>query len=323
MRATSALDLPINEVGGPEHTEQALQGKESMPANYSFISTDGTRLVYHVCGAGPTLVVATCPGWGVGIDYLLNGMPELYSNGKVTLVAIQTRGTLPSEHPADDTRMGSSHMAADLEALRIHLRQDKINVLGHSNGSAIALAYAELFPAHCSKAVLIETQVIGYDKFLSDMKRALEKLAEDERFIDAIKIISDPTLDTWQRESDENFTKYVQDILPLYFYKPETHMAEFADSMGPRLIQCWPLIKQEGPDSSPEANLVPGLNEITADVLLISGANDFICSLEMSKVAVHGIGSKAQHLVYENCGHFPWIENKNQFYKDVIEFLGE
>jgi proline iminopeptidase len=324
MSAACALDLPINESGGPEHTKLALQGKATTvtPANYSFVSTDGTRIVYHVCGGGPTLVVATCPGWGVGLNYLPAGFSELYNNGKVTLVAVQTRGTLPSEHPADETRMGSRHMAADLDALRIHLGQDRINVFGHSNGAAIALAYAELFPEHCSKAVLIETQVIGYKNFGADIKRALEKRVGDERYTDAINTFTDLTKRTMRYDSDENMTNFLQDVLTLYFFDPETHLAEFAASMGPRLIQFWPSSKQEGPDSSPEADLVQGLNKVTADVLFISGADDFICSTEMSRMAAEVVGSKARHVVYEKCGHMPWVENKDQFYKDVLAFLG-
>ncbi|KAJ2981469.1 hypothetical protein NQ176_g2006 [Zarea fungicola] len=323
MSITYALDLPINEVGGPEHAKRALQGKETiMPANYSFVSTDGTRLVYHVCGAGPLLLVATCPGWGVGVDYMPSGMSELYTNGKITMVILQTRGTFPSERPADETRMGSRDMAIDLEALRIHLGQDKINILGHSNGSGIVLTYAELFPEHCSKAVLIATQVIGYEKFRLDLKKALEKRAGDERFANAVEIFSSPKLDAWRCESDENLTQYLQDILPLYFFDPEPFIAQFIDSMGPRLIQCWPFAKQEGPDSSEEANLIPGLHKVTANVLLISGAEDFICSLEMSQVAIKGIGSKARHIAYEKCGHMQWVEHKEQFNEDILEFLG-
>jgi pimeloyl-ACP methyl ester carboxylesterase len=153
MTTTFALDRPIRDSGGLKHIQRALQGEQVTPANYTFSSHDRTSIIYRICGLGPTLLVATCPGWGGGLDYIPAGYDPLTQSGEITLVVIQTRGTLPSERPADERRMGSKHMAADIDALRTHLGRYSINVQGHSNGGAIALGYAELFPRHCQRLI--------------------------------------------------------------------------------------------------------------------------------------------------------------------------
>ncbi|KAL3957248.1 hypothetical protein ACCO45_007826 [Purpureocillium lilacinum] len=267
---TYALDRPISETGGPEHVRQALAGSAVEPANYSFHADDGTRLVYHVTGHGPELVLGTSPGWGPGINYIVSGFAPLSTSGRATLVVLQTRGTLPSAHPADETRMGSRHMAADLDALRRHLLVDKpVTVLGHSNGGAIALAYAADFPSHCARAVLLGAQA----------------------------------------------------VLPLYFHEPAPGVAQFARDTGPLVVQNWANAKQRAADAQPEAVVIADLGRVTADVLIVSGSDDFICSVDASAQAKEAIGAKAKHVVYEECGHMAWIEKKDEFFKELLAFL--
>lgn len=108
------------------------------------------------------LLIGTGPGWGPGINYLIAGFhPIVYSN-RVIFVTLQPRGTFPSGQPADETRMSSKHMGADIEGLRQHLTQTTINFKGHSNETAITIGFAEQFPAHCAKVILIETECIGF-----------------------------------------------------------------------------------------------------------------------------------------------------------------
>ncbi|KAK2601523.1 hypothetical protein QQS21_004908 [Conoideocrella luteorostrata] len=312
-----ALDGPINSSGGPEHIEQALRGTSVAAANYSFASDDGTQIVYHVCGSGPVLIVATAPGWGVGINYLPNALKPLVDSGKFTLLAIQPRGSLPSERPADDSRMSSKHMAADIDVLRRHLGHAAINVLGHSNGAAIALAYAEMFPSHCAKALLIETQVIGFRG--PGIGPELEKRKEDPRYAEAVKAFMEDMRKTFT--TDEEITKHIQRIITLYFFDPESGVAEFARNTGPLNVQLWASTRQDEADEMPESNLFDNLDAVTADTLLISGSDDFICTVAASRAAQKGIGSRAKHVVYQDCGHMPWIESEEAFFRDVKEFL--
>ncbi|CEJ81487.1 hypothetical protein VHEMI01609 [[Torrubiella] hemipterigena] len=183
-----ALDLPVAETGGPHHVQQALNGIELPPANYSFTSIANNKVVYHVTGRGPTLLVAIAPGWGVGINYLPTSMKPLVDSGHVTLVCMQPRGTLPSARPEDTSKMTSRDMADDVDRLREHLGQDQIAVLGHSNGAGIALAYATMYARHCTKAILIATQVIGYSPPEGWVNEPFERRKHDPVYKDMMEI---------------------------------------------------------------------------------------------------------------------------------------
>lgn len=317
-----ALDLPIQASCGQQHVEQALQGTSRKPANYSFTAPDGTEIVYHVCGSGSRLLVAVAPGWGPGINYLPTGFHPIVDSKKVTIVCVQTRGSFPSGNPTDETRMSSRHMAADLEALREHLKQDQISVMGHSNGAAISLAYAEDFAAHCSKAILIETQCIGYEGFVPHIMKSLEELKKDPRFAECVATFFSTSRDF---KNDEQATDYIKAILPMYFVKPEAAFPAFIETMGnpPPPIRHWAYVKQNTADAKPEAALVNALDKVTAEVLIITGAHDFIIGVEGSQFVCDGMkaAKSKKHVVYKESGHMPWIEEKEAFFKDVLEFL--
>ncbi|KAJ6438269.1 alpha/beta hydrolase family domain-containing protein [Purpureocillium lavendulum] len=350
MTATTtvyALDRPINERGGPEHARKALAGAAVPPANYRFAAADGTKLVYHVCGAGPELVLATSPGWGPGINYLASGLRPLIDSGRATLAILQTRGTLPSERPADESRMGSRHMAADLDALRRHLfgvvdgssdstdeagekkhgqesKDRAVTVLGHSNGAAIALAYAADFPSRCARAILLGTQVIGAKDQGPIFMRALEARQDDPRFAPAVARFRSILGAEAGFAGDEELTAFINEILPLYFWDPATGTAQFAEDAGGAgglVVQNWPNAKQRAADAQPEAVVVDDLSKVTADVLIVSGREDFICSVEASRFAQQAIGPKAKHVIYEECGHMSWIEKKDELFKEIMAFL--
>lgn len=195
------------------------------------------------------------------------------------------------------------------------------NVLGHSNGAAIALAYAEQFSSHCKKAVLIETDVIGFEEPKGQFMNELEKRKDDPRYAEAVKAFKryseePPT-------SDEELTERIQSILSLYFVEPKSGVAEFAKDTGPLTVQIWAKTWQNKANRLPEAALIDSLGKVTGSVLLISGQDDMFCPPEVSKAALQGIGANAKHIIYPNCGHMPWIESKDEFFRDVMRFLLE
>lgn len=314
-----ALDLPINETGGPQHVKEALGGAALPAANYSFTSLANNKVVYHVTGHGPMLIVASAPGWGVNINYLPNAMKPLVNSGRVTLVCVQPRGSSPSERPEDESKMMSRDMAEDIERLRQHLGREKISVLGHSNGAAIALAYATMFPEQCTNVVAISSQIIGYPTPEGWTNPAFERRKHDAPYADLMEIFCASR--TGGMVTDEEATKWIAEVLPLYFTHPETNVPIFKKQNGTKLTQTWPSTQQNIVDCKPEAAFYKDLKNITAKVLLLSGDDDFVCSLASSKAALVAIGDNARHCVYESCGHMPWIEAEEAFFRDVKDFL--
>lgn len=187
LAVTYALERPIHEHGGLAHMQQALKGTDVTPANYKFVGADGTQLVYHICGRGPILIVGAAPGWGVGLNYMPTALQPMVDSGHVTFIVLQPHGTLPSQHPSDSTRMSSMHMAEDLEALRLHLQQETLTVLGHSNGATIALAYAVAFPKGCARAILVDAMLVHCEGEAERVQRYLDARRDNPLYADAVR----------------------------------------------------------------------------------------------------------------------------------------
>ena len=99
---------------------------------------NGLELWYKVSGKGPVCLIPS-PGWGVGVDYLF-GLKPLEE--QFTMVYLETRGTGRSERPKTTKEYTLGHFTGDLEALRKHLKQDQVWLMGHSCGGLQIMGYA-------------------------------------------------------------------------------------------------------------------------------------------------------------------------------------
>jgi proline iminopeptidase len=280
------------------------------------VPVNGVALHYRTIGNGPALFLVA-PGWGIGSSYLQRGFVSLAEHFK--LIFIDTRGTGLSHGPVDPSKMGSVDMADDLEALRVQLGIPKVMILGHSNSGAIALSYAERFPEHVDKLVLIDSQVLGLNA-ASDTQRIIQERATDPRFEPAVKVVS--TFFSGQAnpaESDEALETFIGQVLPLYLYRPEKTLALAKQQLsGP--ISSYAFASQFAADAANRTDLTQSLDRIKAKVLIVVGRHDYICPLALSEHLHNGI-PQSQLAIFEESGHFPWLEEPDKFWPILNAFL--
>jgi proline iminopeptidase len=215
--------------------------------------------------------------------------------------------------------MGSVDMADDLEALRVHLGLSKISILGHSNSGAIALSYAERFPDHMDRLVLIDSQVLGLSAG-ADTQRIIQERATDPRFEAAVNVASaffsgqvNPAKD------DKTLGSFIDQLLPLYLHRPEETLAIARQHLlGP--ISSYAFTAQFAADGAKRTDLTQFLDRIKAKVLIVVGRNDFICPLALSEHLHKGI-PQSQLAIFEESGHFPWLEEPEKFWSILNGFL--
>jgi pimeloyl-ACP methyl ester carboxylesterase len=125
----------------------------------SFSAADGTRLAYTEVGDGPPLLCL--PGGPGRASVYLEDLGRLSDDR--TLVRLDLRATGHSEVPADPTTLRFDRMADDVEALRVHLGLETVDVLGHSAGCLVAQAwaswYADAAEAQAALATAAPSQV--------------------------------------------------------------------------------------------------------------------------------------------------------------------
>ncbi len=269
---------------------------------------NGIATHYEVAGTGPLLVIQS-PSWGIGSNYLFNGLAELAKS--FTLLAYDVPGSGASDKPAGEYKLTSIEIAAHLEALRQYLKREQIDLLGHSQGSALAITYASRYPERVRRLVLVGSQLYGYPG--NEEANALGRVrASDPRFKSAVAAFATPT-----PKDDAAYTQRFIQTAPYYLYDPKDTDAFVATLTKP--LSAWPAnarsrtvtTDDQQPDSLPL---------IKARTLVIDGLQDPVCPPVVSARIKQGIPS-AKLLIYENTGHFPWIEQPSRFFPDVSGFL--
>lgn len=272
------------------------------------------------------LIIVQCPGWGLGSEYLQNGLqllwkPENDSNtanaSGHTVIFFHPRGTNGSSRPPASQMSSMPDLASDLEDLRQHLHLERYPVMmGHSNGGAIALGYAQMYSSRVNKLILLDHQLVG---FLDRRLLHLEATRIDPRYQVAWDSMADR-----QTSSDEVFTESVRGMWSLYFFDPQQYVPELLRDIGNRKLSTWCYEAQGRCDKElvESMQMVEGLKDVQARTLMIFGREDMICGIGIAERTLEGIPD-SRIITYDECGHFPWIERKEQTIFDIRKFIEE
>lgn len=292
----------------------AAQTPQRLSPGEHTAQVDGLRFRYRVAGHGPLLVVQA-PGWGIGTDYLANGLAALQQH--FTVVTYDPRGTGGSTPVRATDHVSNSDLADDLERLRKYWGVPSMYLLGHSNGSAIAVVYAETHPAQVDKMVLVGSQLLGYK---GDSGQAYE--AEQARrkqspdFTWLLAHMGDKT-----PSDDKGFTAYFRQRVGYYVYDPKKDAPRIRSQLTNTMSRSMNMAFDESP-AADKAPPLSDLGKITAKTLIVEGRQDPVCPLAESEFLrdnIHG----ARLLPIDKAGHFPWVEQPDEFFGPVEAFLSE
>lgn len=282
-----------------------------------FVELNGIRLHYRVKGIGPLLVVVS-PGWGIGSLYLQHGLDFLTEWFRV--VFVDTRGSGLSGRPSDPAMMGSDQMADDLEALRSYLGLSTVVLLGHSNGGAIALSFAQRYAERVSKLVLIDSQLFGFAA-AEDTHRFLSNRAEDPDYSNAVELVNDFfTGKGRQPMTDDELTEFVGNVLALYLNSPSKNLSTARQQLSGKPISFFAFVNQNAADAVAHNDQTVSLRLIKAPVLIVSGRHDWICPVAVAE-RIHEDIENSILEIYEESGHLPWIEEPLKFQSQIFRFL--
>ena len=281
----------------------------------TFAAADGTRLSYTEVGSGPRLVCVP-GGPGRASAYLedLGGLAE-----SRTLVLLDNRATGRSEVPADPSTLRFDRLADDVEALRQHLGDDPVDLLGHSAGTVVAQAYAAAHPDRLRSLVLV-TPV-----------DALQRGPAARADVPAIRARPGGGAvvrrgrrgagGARRRRPGRSSRRWCARPRPFYYgrwdERTQAHAASADRQMSPRAE----LGFGAGGEQVDVPALLAGLRRVTAPVLVVGAELDGATGVE----AVHTVAAcfpSAQTAVLPRAGHFPWVDEPEAFRAAVSAFLG-
>lgn len=282
---------------------------------HNFTAPNGITFNYTVSGSGP-LVVFQSVGWGPSIQLYKSSMQPLESD--LTMLYFQARGSGDSSRPSSPDEMSTKDMASDLEHLRQHLGLEKITLMGHSNGAAISLTYAEEFPERVEKLVLVDGELQGFssDNFQKVAAARMTHPVYGPALQSIMELMKTPPA------TDEEFVVGLKKVVPYYFTDTDKSYM-LADAVAAGNLSVWAFQNQSRCDRNLKFNAVEGLGKVQARTLVINGEEDAMCSLASAEAAVEGIGKRATLEVVKDCGHCPWMEKPEIFYPVVKAFLKE
>lgn len=176
------------------------------------------------------------------------------------------------------------------------------------------LAYAQMYPDRVEKLILLNHSLPG----MADRRSLVDSsaLEKDEELAEAVEVLR-----TAEPQTDEEFTDMVYRIWPAYFFDPGSFVGVLREAVGGRVmpIDCWRSVY--GCDRVlRDGRMVEGLQRVKARTLIVSGKNDLTCGPRIAEVTGNGIRDTVA-LQYEKCGHFPWIERREDTLRDIDAFL--
>jgi proline iminopeptidase len=248
---------------------------------------------------------------GPGLDHTIF-RPWLDKLGEqVELIYYDHRGNGRSTRPATMESITHETWAVDADALRTYLGFEKIILFGHSYGGYLAQEYALRFGHHLAGLILCNTEP-AFDYMPTAQANAAARgtpealAALDEVFA--------------QNKNDDSYLRSLwMRILPLYFKRYDPHIGRAMDEATSYSAAAW---NQAKANCLPKFNTLARLKEITAPTLVLGGADDWLTPAEQSR-RIHAELPKSELVIFEDSGHFLYIEETDKFIATVRNWLAK
>ena len=266
-----------------------------------YLLVNGDSIYCKIMGSGEPLVIIH-GGPGLDHTYLLPQFEELAKYYK--LIFYDQRGSGNSSGFVDSSSITINNFVEDIEDLRKSLGLKKINILGHSWGSLLATYYILKYPAEVNKVILVS--IVGSTSNIKRSKKESSNLVRLIYSADSVK---------GNIQAVENLVK---SFFRSYFYdqtKENELSIHFTQNTANNFSSVFILLSKE----LAHFDLRERLKKINNKVLIIHGDHDPV-PIESAE-ELHHLIKNSELVVLKNCGHFPFIESREQFFKECEKFI--
>ncbi|MFB7542156.1 alpha/beta fold hydrolase [Streptomyces zaomyceticus] len=275
-----------------------------------FISYDGTELHYRIEGKGEPLV---CLAGGPMRDaaYLgdLGGL-----SAHRALILLDSRGTGASAEPADPGSFRCDRQVGDVEALRVHLGLERIDLLGHSASGSLATLYAAAHPERIRSLVLVTSggQAVGAGTTDEEWDEAVEIFADRPWYPEARAALATIGPDT-------PLPRVLEIVAPFAYGRWDAAAQEHAAGAD-RQIRWDAATAYHGEGAYDPETTRRALTALRAPVLVLAGEYDAGPTPAKAAEAA-ACFPHAELVVLPGAGHFPWVDDAEGFVRPIVAFL--
>lgn len=290
------------------------------------ILVSGLNLDFKQSGQGPDLIASHCVSGSIVYEKSMQALEDQF---KVTY--FNPRGVAHSDAPQSVNDYRDEHLIREMEGFRQEMNMEKVWLFGHSDQSYLVLQYCLDYPQSCAGLILSGTSL--YEN--SNSRLHVRKMAENERrnksqWFNQVcedldfkaanpKALSSPdgrdlkytNLKWWCY--DENSTQKVIPIL------------EAVEKTGKRKRVNGRMVPYNTPGSQRDYdrrinNYQDRLGKLKIPVLILQGEFDTNNPISTVKQLQERIPN-AQLEVISKSGHYPWIENPEEFFQKLNLWL--
>lgn len=258
-------------------------------------------------GHGGPPVLALHGGLGWDSATLRPWLDPLAERARLTYVDLLGCGASPE--PDDWSEVTDATWAEGVEEVRARLDSetgghDRVVVFGHSYGAAIALEIARRYPDRVAGLVLCAPppRPVHLGAAAARAEARLPDLPPETGPALQAALSNPPS-------TDAEFAAGMTALLPLYVADPSAHdLGAFASRVrfraGAVRRSFYGLLAEYDPRDS--------LGDIRAPALVLSGRHDWVAPPDEGAVEL-AAGLDAEHVVFEQSGHFPFLEEPDAF----------
>jgi pimeloyl-ACP methyl ester carboxylesterase len=264
----------------------------------TFTTYDGSELTYHVHGDGEPVIVI--PGGPLRATRYLGNLGGLDAHRALVLLELPRRRV--------------DQLVGDVEALRVLLRLEHLDVLAHSAGANLAELYAAAHPDRVARLALITpgTRAVGFPEDDDVWRTALRRREREPWFESAFAAVN-----AWNDGDDSAENRAA--AMPLFYGRwdaaAQAHAAAASDEQDPDAGAIYYADAAVDP-----ATTVAALAHLPAEVLVLVGGLDASPTVPEGEALV-ALFPKAGLVVQPRAGHYPWLDDAEAFTRTLAGFF--
>jgi proline iminopeptidase len=278
------------------------------PENGKVFDAAGTTIYYEVLGGGPGTPLIVANG-GPGFDHSYLHVSEVWNTlaRERPVVLYDQRGNGRSGALKPGQSCTLADQIADLEALRSHLGYARIDLLGHSWGGYLAMAYAARHPERIERLALADSAAPKWADTLFLFKEVFPEGVERQDALSFAETLGD------QVAAEASIKEY----LGMLFYSPEKRDAFLAGAAAYRDNRA---VNQAVNADLARYDLNPELPKLRFPALVVTGRYDMNVA-PATAYRIHKAIPGSKFVVFEKSGHMPFYEEPEAFQKVLGDFL--
>jgi proline iminopeptidase len=274
-------------------------------------SAPGATIYYEVFGSGSGTPLFVANG-GPGFDHQYLHVSDAWDTLAQTrrIVMWDQRGTGRSGPLKPGQSCTLADQINDLDALRAHLGFDKIDLMGHSWGGFLVMAYAARYPEHIVHLIISDSAAPRWSDTLFLFKDVYPDVTARE---DGYAFVSDLN-EKDSAAAREASTELYESML---FYSPE-HRDEFAARMA-NDKEYYEINRAVNRDVT-RFDLNPEIKKFRFPTMVMCGRFDMNVAPVIA-YKIHQAIPRSKFVVFEKSGHMPFFEEPAKFVQVLTEFL--